>query len=625
MWVIPEGVAIEAKGIRGLIRTLRLEALPKNMLMLEDVPCTPEGTAAILKLTETLRDPEVTRTQEQDFIWANGSIQLPRMRAMGLRERFAVEQGVSYRKVQNIWDGERALEMTIEGAGSPDSIYYRRTDDLQKPLGDDEVIVEVEAAGLSYRDLDVVLGAMPWSPPGFDGAGKVVRKGSKVQNLKEGESVLYLSLEGSGFATYKKIPSWQVLKIPAGISTTDAASLPLAYTMAILSLNHIARLKKGETVLIHSAAGAVGQACVNLAQKIGARVFATAGSDAKRDFLHDSLGVPKDQIFSDRNGDFRDEILCATVGKGVDVIVNSLGNELLTETWAIAAQFGRFVDIGRKDAFQNNTLPMKSFYRNVTFTSIDLRDLFKHRPDEVQEVFAQAVELLQSQDVTPIKPVTVIPISQIETGLRKLKNGDVTGKIVVTLGKDERVMAESDLQPSKTQLHANATYVITGGTRGIGLDLAHWMADNGARNIVLLSRSGASSSGAKQILEKYDGTEVTIRAICCDIGSQDALANALGAIKDLPPVRGVIHSALVLKVTHSSSTLQPLPTINIGRRIKSLTVPLTMTGRQSLSPVSMVHGTWMRCCRRILNSSSFCLLSSVTVVMQVRRFTLEHR
>ncbi|KAJ6151550.1 hypothetical protein N7470_007147 [Penicillium chermesinum] len=512
LWVIPQGADIRAKSIKGIMRTLRLETIPKNLLMLED----------------TIRDPEVSRTDEQDFVWENGHICLPRMNDMGVRERFAVEKGLLYKKVQSLWNGERALEMTIEGAGSAESIYYQRTDALQKVLADDEVTIEVEAAG-------------------FDGVGKVTRKGAGVKDLNEGDRVVYLSLEGSGFANYKTLNSWQVAKVPATLESADAASVPLAYTIAVLALHQTAHLRKSDSVLIHSAAGAVGQACVNLAQKIGAKIFVTAGTDEKREFLHKTFGIPKEQIFSDRTAEFRDGILSATGSKGVNVIVNSLGGDLLPETFALIAQFGRFVDIGKKDSFQNNNLPMQSFFRNVTFSSIDLRDLYKHQPEAVQEAFAQVVEFFQSSSVPSIQPVTVLPISQLDAGLRKLKNGDVTGKIVLSLGKEEQVLAQSDLKSSSTNLKANATYVITGGTRGIGLDLAHWLAENGAHHIVLLSRSGPSSQGAQDILAKYQGSDIEVRAIACDVGSRDALAEVLESVKDMPPVAGVIHSALVLK------------------------------------------------------------------------------
>ncbi len=550
LWVIPEGGPPEIEFVKGILRTLRIESEPKNLLTFQGVPETSQAVSSIVKLAEILWDPEVTRTQDQDFYWHEGSIHLPRMHRLDVKEQFAVEQGVSFRKEQNIWEGERALEMTIENAGSPDSIYFRRTDVLQQPVGEDEIVVQVEAAGVSHRDLSLVLGSIPWAPPGFDGTGRIVETGSQVSDLRVGDRVFFLSLEGSAFTTYKKLPSWHAAKIPDHISSTDAASLPLAYSIAVLALIYTARLRKNDTVLIHAATGAVGQACVVLAQHFGARIFATAGTPAKREFLHQAYGIPESQIFSSRKPGFRDSILCQTGGKGVDVIVNSLaGGELLTETWGLCAKFGRFVDVGKRDAFENNYLPMRPFNSNVTYAGIDLRELVKYRPETLREVFSEVVSLTQSGVAVPIKPVTVLPISQFAAALRKLKSADNIGKIVVTLGANESVLAESALQPTQVVLNPNASYLITGGTRGIGLNLAYWMIENGAHNVVLLGRSGASGPEVQKLLEKYNGTDIHVRALACDVGSRAELANALESIKDLPPVRGVVHGALLLSVS----------------------------------------------------------------------------
>ncbi|PLB49064.1 polyketide synthase-like protein [Aspergillus steynii IBT 23096] len=547
LWVIPEGGAPESESIKGMFRTFRLENEPKNLLWFDNVPTTSQGASAITTIAEKLRDPEVVASEDQDYVFHDGSIHLPRMRQMqGGKEQFAGEQGVPIRTVQNIWQGEGALEMTIDAAGSPDSLYFRRTEDPAKDLGADDVVVEVEAAGVSSRDLDLVLGSIPWSPLGFDGVGKVLKTGSRVSHLLEGDKVFFLALEGSAFATYKKMPAWQAARVPANISSTDAASLPLAYSIAVLALIRIARLRRNESVLIHSAAGAVGQASIVTAKHLGARIFATAGTPAKRAFLHETYGIPKDQIFSSRTSEFRDSILVATGGKGVDVIVNSLGGELLQETWALIANFGRFVEIGKKDALQNASLSMKPFDRNVTFSGVDVRELFEHRPDELRETLSEVVDLLQRNAIAPLKPVTALPISQFATALRTLRSGDNIGKVVVTFGKDERVLAESSLQPTHVELNPNATYLITGGTRGIGLSLAYWMIENGGRNVVVLGRSGGTGSEVQELLNKYKGTDVRIRALACDVGSKESLVDVLDSIKDLPPVRGVVHSALLL-------------------------------------------------------------------------------
>lgn len=596
LWVIPPGGSPESKAIKGMIRTLRIESDPKNLFTLDDVPLTSHGVSEIVRLAKALRDPEVTRTQDQDFVWRNGSIHLPRMRLeKDAREQFAVEQGIYVRRTQNIWEGDRALEMTIDSAGSPDSIYFRRTDVLQKSIDEDEIVVRVEAAGVSHRDLSLVLGSIPWAPPGFDGVGKVTKKGSRVAHLREGDLVFFLSLEGSAFATYKKMPFWHAAKVPDGISVTDAASLPLAYSIAVLALIRTARLGKGETVLIHAAAGAVGQACVVLAQHLGAQIFVTAGTEAKRKFLHESFGIPENRIFSSRKPGFRDGILCETNGKGVDVIVSTIGGELLTETWGVCAKFGRFVEVGKKDTLDNKYLPMRPFSGNVSFTGIDLRELFQHRPEDVREIFGEVVGLLQRGVAVPIKPVTVLPISQFGAALRKLKSGENIGKIVVTLDADESVVAETTLRPTHVTLKPNATYLITGGTRGIGLNLAYWMIEQGARNLVLLGRSGAAGAEIQKLLKQYEGTDVRIRAPPYDVGSREDLAKALESAKGLPPVCGVVHGALLLSVSCCCRCcpVYSIRDADICTRTNCLKTRRMKTGKSSRAPGTRAHGIYM--------------------------------
>ncbi|KAI0197163.1 putative polyketide synthase [Xylaria flabelliformis] len=547
LWVIPQGGRPESRSIKGMIRTVRLENEPKHLLTFDDVPFTSQGVSAIVKLTMILRDPEATRTEDQDFVWHEGSIHLPRMHLLNeVKEQFAVEGGLSFRKVQNIWSGDRALEMTVDAAGSADSIYFRRTDSNQEPVGEDEIIVKVNAAGVSYRDLNLILGSIPWASPGFDGAGKVVKKGSRVNTIGEGDIVFFLAPEGGAFSTYKKMPFWQAAKIPDGTTITDATSLSLAYSIAVLALLHNGRLTKDDTVLIHAAAGAVGQACVVLAQHVGARIFATASTQAKRNFLRETFGIPENQILSIHAPGFRDRILTETSGRGVDVIINSQSGEHLVESWTLCAKFGRFIEIGKKDASENGYLPMRPFDSNLSFISIDLPEFFKYRPRELEGVFSEVVRLIQRRVAIPIRPVTVLPISEFPAALRKLKSGENIGKIVVTLGAVENVLAETTLQPTQVTMKPNATYLITGGTRGIGLNLAYWMIDHGAHNIVLLGRSGSSGSEVQKLLKEYEGTDIRVRAMACDVGSREALANVLENIKDLPPVRGTIHGALQL-------------------------------------------------------------------------------
>jgi NADPH:quinone reductase-like Zn-dependent oxidoreductase/ubiquinone/menaquinone biosynthesis C-methylase UbiE len=570
LWVVPENCPPEAESIKGLLRSLRHETESKNLLVLESTPCTSEGALAIAQVAGRLQDLELAGAAgitDQDFVWHKGTIHLPRFRQLtGATDVFASEAGVAVRKVQNTWQSEESLEMTVDAAGSPDSIYFRKNDVKTQPLGDGEVLIRVEAAGVNFRDLLLVLGSIPWTRPGFEGAGVVTQTGSGVTNLRPGDRVFYGSLAGGALGTFVRLDSWRVLKIPDDMSSTDAASIPVAYSTAIFAIMRIGRLRKGESVLIHAASGAVGQACIVLAQHFGARIFATAGSPAKREFLHETFGIPKADIFSSRTPEFRDGIMSATDGNGIDVIVNSLSGNLLQETWALVGDFGRFVEIGKRDLLSNSYLGMRPFDRNVTFSGVDLRTLFDRRPEEERECLADLVDLVQCKVIVPIRPVTTLSISQLTSGLRKLQSGQNIGKIVVTIGPDDFVLADCPPTlgaPSGQLLHPDATYLITGGTGGIGLSLASWMINNGALNVVLLGRSGSSRPKVRKLLEQYEGTNVRMRAVACDVGSRTELVSALELIKDLPPVRGVVHGALYLRVSCLLNSLSAQANLHI--------------------------------------------------------------
>lgn len=134
--------------------------------------------------------------------------------------------------------------------------------------------------------------------------------------------------------------------------------MPVAFITAYQSLYETAKLREGETVLIHAAAGAVGQAAIMLAQNRKAEIFVTVGTDIKRTFMMETYGIPADHIASSRDTSFASMIMAKTGGKGVDVVLNALSGSLLKASWNCIASFGRFVEIGKRDIEQNKALNM---------------------------------------------------------------------------------------------------------------------------------------------------------------------------------------------------------------------------------------------------------------------------
>lgn len=555
LWVLPEKAHPDASMIRGLLRTLRLE-LPSVKLVLLEAPLDSHGASAVAQLVQhIMRDPNSAIRLEQEYVLIDNTLHVPRLQLVeAAQEIFAMEAGVPIKSEQKVWQENRTLEMTIDAVGSPDSICFKQSHASEPAsLGEDEIIVEVEAAGVNFIDLLLVLGSLPWSTPGLEGAGVVTHCGSRVSDLQVGDRVFY-AVEKAGMATSVMMPSKCAHRIPAGLDAASAASMPIAYSTAILSLVEVGRLQKGDSVLIHSASGAAGQACVQIAQDIGAQVFVTAGTPEKREFLAHTYGIPPSQMFSSRTSEFKQGILQATGNRGVDVVVNCLSGHLLQQTWDLIAENGRFLEIGKKDLLDNSYLPMRHFVRNVSFSGIDLRRVIATKPASVREYLSTITRMVEDGRITPIRPISSIPVSQAKAGLRKLQAGHNIGKVVVTFGRDEIVMAErpSPLRTAlqtQTLLRPDATYVIAGGTGGIGRALVPWMVSKGAKNVIMLGRSALSNARVKAILKNYEGTGICVKAIPCDVGSREDVKRASEALKDLPRVRGVVHSAICLRVS----------------------------------------------------------------------------
>lgn len=151
-----------------------------------------------------------------------------------------------------------------------------------------------------------------------------------------------------------------------------AARVLVVYCTAYYSLMDPGRLSKGESILIHAAAGGVGQAAVQLALMIGAEIFVTVGSVEEKESIMKEYGLPADHTFYSRNASFAAAIRRATNNRGIDVVLNCLAGDLMRKKWDCLGHFGRFVKIGKQDITENARLEMAQFEHNAAFASLDL-------------------------------------------------------------------------------------------------------------------------------------------------------------------------------------------------------------------------------------------------------------
>ena len=329
-------------------------------------------------------------------------------------------------------------------------------------------------------------------------------------------------------------------KKPAHLTFDEAAAIPVTFLTAYYAMVYLGRLSKGERVLIHSATGGVGMAAIQLAQLYGAEIFATAGSPEKRAYLRE-LGVQ--HVMDSRTLDFADEVMRLTSGAGVDMVLNSLTGEALRNSFAVLGKYGRFLEIGKQDIYQNNSLGMEPFKKNLSFFAIDLARITAERPAFMTGLFDDLMQLFAEKSLQPL-PVKTFPISKISDAFRFMAQAKHIGKITLSM-QDDAVMLT---QPAATAapITPNVTYLITGGFGGLGLEVAQWLTTQGARHLVLVGRS-APSTIAQQKLDEMAGTGVQIQPVQADITSAEDVANLMQQIHDkMPPLRGVIHAAGVL-------------------------------------------------------------------------------
>lgn len=248
----------------------------------------------------------------------------------------------------------RPLKLTIKTPGLLDTFRWQEDETYYEPMPVDWIEIEVKAVGLNFKDVLVALGNLNENKLGVDVAGVVTRVGADVTDLKIGDRVMTASCDT--FATYVRFPMQGAIQMPHDMSFEEGASMPLIFLTAYYALVTAAQLQKGETILIHAAAGGVGQAAIILAQHLRAEIFATVGSQEKKELIMKQYGIPASHIFSSRDISFAKGIMRSTNNKGVDVVLNSLAGEQLRLSWHCLASFGRFLEIGKADLFANTGL-----------------------------------------------------------------------------------------------------------------------------------------------------------------------------------------------------------------------------------------------------------------------------
>lgn len=333
---------------------------------------------------------------------------------------------------------------TVLSVGTPGMLDTLRLAETQRPENLDPEAVEIacRAWPLSFRDVMIALDrygdSSDTSGMGWEVSGVVSRVGSSVSEFQPGDRVC--GATPSSMRTFVQVPVDMVFKIPDGISFARSVAALNPLLTAYHGLINLARLKKTDTILIHAAAGSTGQLAVCVAQRVGARIFATVGFNDKKQLLIDEFGIPAQNIFYSRDTSFQKGVMRETGGRGVDVVLNSLSGDKLKASWACIAPFGRFIEIGKADIGDNSSLPMAHFAKNVTFAAVDLVHMAAGDTQGVKDLTRACMAMLYDTNVGQYpKPLNLFPVTEVEKAFRFIQSGKNTGRTVITLDPDDKV------------------------------------------------------------------------------------------------------------------------------------------------------------------------------------------
>ncbi len=415
---------------------------------------------------------------------------------------------------------------------------------IRRPLGPHEIEVQVRAGGLNFRDVMKALGMHPGTPVdltwlGDDFSGVVVAVGEQVTDLKPGDAVV--GLAPYAFRSHLTVKAEVVFRKPFHLSFAEAATLPTVFLTAYYALVHLAQMQPGERVLIHAGAGGVGQAAIQVAHDLGLEIFATAGTPEKRALLK-SQGVP--HVFDSRSLHFADEIRRVTQGQGVDAVLNSLAGDFIPKNFSVLAPFGRYLEIGKVDVYNDSKIGLEALRNNISVFIIDLAQLMAHKPALFRRMLETLSQKFEQKQYRPL-PHKVFPVTEAVDAFRYMAMGKHIGKNVLSF--DVADVPIGRITEAGYLFRPDVSYLITGGAGGFGLAVAKWLAQQGARHLVLMSRSGPPDEASQADIDQLRADGIVVVDARGDVTCRDDVKQVLQVIQNGPaPLGGAIHSAMVL-------------------------------------------------------------------------------
>ncbi|KAI6770702.1 hypothetical protein HG531_009557 [Fusarium graminearum] len=515
--------------IMGISRALRSEMLLDfGTCEVDDVVASSEKIVDVFERFQTRKEDESLKP-DYEYAIVNNTVHVGRIYPFSAQDNLLMSSQ------------DDPVALRTSKPGRLDALHWAS---YQSPtLTDDDVEIKVQAAGLNFKDVLCAMGIVDGENGfGLEGAGVVNRVGPNVSDLQVGDRVFFIAHDS--FATHVTMSENLCEKIPDDLSYEDAATMPCVFATSYHSIFNMGNLKKGQSILIHSACGGVGIATIQLAQMVGAKIYATVSSEEKIKYLQDNFGLDRSCIFNSRDDSFVQQLMHKTGGEGVDLALNSLSGELLHATWKCIAEFGRMVEIGKRDLIGSGKLDMSPFLDNRTYSCVDLDQLCYKRGRVAKELLKDVIRLYKDGHIHPIRPIKVYRPDNILDSFRFMQQGVHLGKIVVSMDTTSGPSLKVESRKQIVTMDPSASYLLVGGLGGLGRSISRWMIQRGARHLIYLSRSAGTNEKHRDVQQELESLGCKVDFVQGSINDLDnvnaAVARADGRLK------GVLQMSMVL-------------------------------------------------------------------------------
>ncbi|ESZ93011.1 lovastatin nonaketide synthase [Sclerotinia borealis F-4128] len=526
----------------GLGRTLMSEDSTRKFVTVSlDQNDRREQTASLIsELLQRTIDSSV-ENMENNYVVTDGKIHICRVSENVEMDRTIAQALLSL----SIW-GHRDIWKHLNGLRTSDKECFDAAF-----LNKNEVLIQVRAIGLTFRDHLLASGQLNEVGFGTECAGVLVATGSEPGH-KVGDRVCVLAT--SAASSVIRTTKSAIAIVPEHMSFAEAASMPTAVWLSYRALIEVGRIEEDEIILIHRASSCIGQMTVQFAKRLGAKVLVTVSSSSSRKLLREEYMISENDIFDINDSSILNKIYRRTNGKGADIIVGPLeeGSHGISFDFSrCLAPFGRLIDNGLSNSMEPSQRPSllgkRRTFENISRASVNLINALEENSRLVHATFQRAIKTAFELALKPPQPLLVFNVDKVESAFRHFHDPEEMGKRIIEINPLTSIMANVKNRP-KYKFSSDASYIIAGGFGGLGRSFARWMVSRGARHLVLLSRSGAQGTAAKDLVAELISQRVFVAAPVVDISNLSKLKQVIEALKDhIPPIRGCIQATVALK------------------------------------------------------------------------------